>query len=148
MVAEHLISIQGPLTACGACGALGTLMQRGVRFKDDSCFVIRLKALLFFNIKLLGKKKSYFKMFIFFQNVSIKTDSSPTNACSTGCFIIAIVYCTLGLNLKNLVPCQNHRWLFGRCRFKGGRGHFFGLWNDKQICAVPPGLVISGSSKV
>lgn len=41
-------------------------MQRGVRFKDDSCFVIRLKALLFFNIKLLGKKKSYFKMFIFF----------------------------------------------------------------------------------
>lgn len=147
MVKEHLISIQGPLTASGACGALGTLMQRGARFKDDSCFVTHLKALLFFTIKLLGKKVTL-KCLFFFHNVSIKTDSSPTNACSSGCLIIAIVYCTLGLNLKNLVPCQNHRWLFGRCRFRGGRGHFFGLWSDKQICAVPPGLVISGSSKV
>lgn len=70
MVEEHLISIQGPLTARGACGALGTLMQRGVRFKDDSCF---------FTIKLLGEKKVTLKcLFFFIMFQSKQTHLPPT----------------------------------------------------------------------
>lgn len=78
MVKERLISIQGPLTASGACGALGTLMQRGPRFKDDSCFVTHLKALLFFTIKLLGKKVTLKCLFFFIMFQSKQTHLPPT----------------------------------------------------------------------